>query len=184
MDLCERAADDPLPSQSTTDTRPGPELLPTDEPDHPVEEFRVEEILRVKNARGKGKRQALVKWAGYDQPQWQPLDNGVADPNNPTLYELREQLAEAQERNRHLLQDIDRVSGEGIALLGHPIDVLQEVSVPLLRLSELLAELVECRIIGVRDAKILHRHLIGAALLMQPAIRFPPDLRCLSRTLF
>jgi hypothetical protein len=38
------------------------------------EEYAVEEILAAKNARGRGGgRQVLVKWVGYDTPDWQPL---------------------------------------------------------------------------------------------------------------
>ena len=38
-------------------------------------EYEVEEILRVKNAVGKGKRQALVKWKGWKDPTWVPFEN-------------------------------------------------------------------------------------------------------------
>jgi transposase InsO family protein len=75
VELIERAADDPLPSQTSTDTRPGPVLVPSGEDGEEQEEFVVEEILAAKNARGRGKkRQVLVKWKGYDNPDWQPLE--------------------------------------------------------------------------------------------------------------
>jgi hypothetical protein len=60
VDLVERAATDPLPSQRLEDARPGPELAPVDT-NPSLHEYGVEEILRVKNARGRGKRKALVK---------------------------------------------------------------------------------------------------------------------------
>ncbi|KYK53946.1 hypothetical protein DCS_05895 [Drechmeria coniospora] len=75
VDLVERAATDPLPSQALTNTEPGP-LLVEDEDGVPQEEYIVEEILAAKNARGQGKRRnVLVKWAGHDQPTWEPLEN-------------------------------------------------------------------------------------------------------------
>ena len=41
------------------------------------EEYKVEEILYTRDkARNKGKgREILVKWAGYYQPTWEPLEN-------------------------------------------------------------------------------------------------------------
>ncbi|ODA82749.1 hypothetical protein RJ55_01258 [Drechmeria coniospora] len=75
VDLVERAATDPLPSQVLTNSEPGP-LLVEDEDGVPQDEYVVEEILAAKNARGRGKRRnVLVKWAGYDQPTWEPLEN-------------------------------------------------------------------------------------------------------------
>ena len=35
----------------------------------------MEEIFDVKNTRGRGKRQALVKWKGYLNPSWHPLED-------------------------------------------------------------------------------------------------------------
>jgi transposase InsO family protein len=73
VDLVERAATDPLPSQRLEDARPGPELAPVDT-DPGLHEYGVEEILRVKNARGRKKRKALVKWKGWLDPTWEPLE--------------------------------------------------------------------------------------------------------------
>jgi len=74
VELVERAAADPLPSQITTDTRLGPILIPAAEDEGDQEEYAVEEILAAKNARGRGGgRQVLVKWVGYNTPDWQPL---------------------------------------------------------------------------------------------------------------
>lgn len=78
VDLLERAASDPLPSQELQDSRPGPKLTWTDDEvgGQLIEEFEVEEILAVKNAPGRGqKRKAYVKWQGYFQPTWEPLEN-------------------------------------------------------------------------------------------------------------
>jgi transposase InsO family protein len=74
VDLVERAASDPLPSQRITDDRPGPQWILDEEDNSLREEYGVEAILSAKNARGRGnKRQVLVKWIGYDNPTWEPL---------------------------------------------------------------------------------------------------------------
>lgn len=73
VDLLERAANDPLPSQKLQDSRPGPTVTLENE-DATLDEWEVEEILCAKNARGKGKRQVLVKWKGYVNPTWHPLE--------------------------------------------------------------------------------------------------------------
>ncbi|KAI6622526.1 hypothetical protein MCOR07_011848 [Pyricularia oryzae] len=75
VELVERAASDPLPSQIRTDSRPDPELQPTEETGEPEEVWAVEAILAAKNRRGRGGgRQVLVKWQGYDNPTWEPLE--------------------------------------------------------------------------------------------------------------
>ena len=102
VDLLERAADDPLPTQSLDDSRPGP-VLELAEEDPTLSEWAVEEILDVKNARGRNKRQALVKWRGWLNPTWHPLEdfletealatfearNGNAQVNNGTVAAVR-----------------------------------------------------------------------------------------------
>jgi hypothetical protein len=62
-----RAGDDPLPSQVQDDTQP-PAIISEDTGE---EEWEVEKILDVRKE-GRG-QQALVKWAGYAQPTWEPL---------------------------------------------------------------------------------------------------------------
>ena len=74
VDLLERAADDPLPSQALIDNRPGP-ALELEEDDPALSEWVVEEILDAKNARGRGQRQVLVKWKGWLNPTWHPLND-------------------------------------------------------------------------------------------------------------
>ena len=74
VDLLERATEDPLPSQVLEDARPGP-VLQLEDSDPSLSEWVVEEILDVKNARGRGKRQALVKWKGYLNPLWYLLED-------------------------------------------------------------------------------------------------------------
>lgn len=77
VDLVQRAADDPLPSQRLADERPPPELVMTDADDD-LAEYQVEEILAAKNAPGRGSnRNVLVKWKGYVQPTWEPLESMV-----------------------------------------------------------------------------------------------------------
>jgi hypothetical protein len=75
VDLVERAASDPLPSQKVTDERPDPVMVMSEE-GVPQQEHRVEAILKARNARGKGKnRDVYVKWVGHDKPTWEPLEN-------------------------------------------------------------------------------------------------------------
>jgi len=73
-DLLRLASRDPLPGQECDDEQPEPELFETHE------EWQVEEVLCARTkAKGRGKeRQVLVKWAGYHDPTWEPLEN-VAD---------------------------------------------------------------------------------------------------------
>jgi hypothetical protein len=74
VELVERAADDPLPSQGKTDTQPPPVMVPQLEDGDLEPEYRVEEIVAARNARGRGnQRQVLVKWQGYDNLSWHPL---------------------------------------------------------------------------------------------------------------
>jgi predicted aspartyl protease/transposase InsO family protein len=72
IDLLQRAANDPLPSQYQDDTQPPPVLV-DDFDGEAQEEFRVESVLAARGQRGR--RQVLVKWEGYVQPTWEPLDN-------------------------------------------------------------------------------------------------------------
>lgn len=74
VDLVERAAEDPLPSQTLVDSRPGP-TLGLEEEDEDLREYDVEEVLKIANARGRNKKKVLVKWKGYVTPSWEPLEN-------------------------------------------------------------------------------------------------------------
>ncbi|KAM3548776.1 hypothetical protein ARSEF4850_009223 [Beauveria asiatica] len=74
VDLVERAANDPLPSQIRDDWAPEPILVDDGIGPTPVPEYQVEKILRARNRRGRGKaREVLVKWFGYRAPTWEPL---------------------------------------------------------------------------------------------------------------
>ena len=71
VSLLRMVATDPLPSQEQDDAQP---------PAIEVEgndEYGIEQILRCRNKRiGRGtRREALVKWAGYAVPTWEPLSN-------------------------------------------------------------------------------------------------------------
>lgn len=66
--LLQLAATDPLPSQVRTDNQPPPQLVDGEE------EYELEAILRERYVRrGRGRRKEyLVKWAGYQEPTWEP----------------------------------------------------------------------------------------------------------------
>ena len=78
-DLLRLASDDRLPGQESDDTQPDPVLIESHE------EYFVEEILCARNkAKNKGRgREVLVKWAGYHEPTWEPVeelsDNAAMD---------------------------------------------------------------------------------------------------------
>ena len=71
VELIKRAENDPLPSQIRDDNQNPPILNDLEEP-----EYEVESILRARIVRrGRGRlRQALVKWTGWVDPTWEPLD--------------------------------------------------------------------------------------------------------------
>ncbi|KAL5606185.1 uncharacterized protein BROUX77_003378 [Berkeleyomyces rouxiae] len=70
VDLLKRAPNNPLPSQETDDAQP-PHI---EENDYGEPEFLVEQILRSRRRRiGRGfRRELLVKWVGYAEPDWRP----------------------------------------------------------------------------------------------------------------
>ena len=72
ISLLRLAATDPLLSQVQDDSQPPPII--TEGQDN---EYGVEKILRCRTRRiGRGsRREALVKWVGYAEPDWQPLEN-------------------------------------------------------------------------------------------------------------
>jgi len=68
-DLLRLASTDPLPGQETDDSQPDPVLL------EGHSEWSVEEILCARDRkRGKG-REVLVKWHGYRDKTWEPLES-------------------------------------------------------------------------------------------------------------
>jgi transposase InsO family protein len=68
-DLLRLASRDPLPGQHTDDSQPDPVLYDGHD------EFGVEKILCARSKRrGKG-REVLVKWHGYRDRSWEPLEN-------------------------------------------------------------------------------------------------------------
>ena len=78
-DLLRLASRDPLPGQESDDKQPDPVLIESHE------EHFVEEILCARTKkRGRGqRREVLVKWAGYREPTWEPVeeltDNAAMD---------------------------------------------------------------------------------------------------------
>lgn len=68
-DLLRLAAQDPLPGQESDDSQPEPILL------EGHNEYIIEKILCArKKPQGKG-RKVLVKWYGYHETNWEPLEN-------------------------------------------------------------------------------------------------------------
>ena len=81
-DLLRPASRDPLPGQQSDDSQPDPVLIESHE------EYSVEEILCARQKRrGKG-RQVLVKWTGYHDPTWEPLEE-LTDTAAMDDFELR-----------------------------------------------------------------------------------------------
>lgn len=72
VELVKRAGTDPFPSQNRDDAQNPPLLDNLDEP-----EFEIESILRARTFnQGRRKiRQALVKWTGWADPTWEPLES-------------------------------------------------------------------------------------------------------------
>jgi hypothetical protein len=84
VDLIRPAATDPLPSQIVDDSQPPPLVIDGEL------EYQIEEILdhRVRRV-GRGTRtEVLVKWAGYAETTWEPLDS-VEDSEALDRYEGR-----------------------------------------------------------------------------------------------
>ena len=73
--LLRPAPDNPLPSQQLAHPRPPAVLIPNDDGNE-QEGWAVEDIFdeREIGRRGHGRRQVLVKWAGYPEPTWEPRD--------------------------------------------------------------------------------------------------------------
>lgn len=71
VELIKRAGNDPFPSQARDDAQNPPLSDDLDEP-----EYEIESILRARTIRrGRGTyRQALVKWIGWIEPTWEPID--------------------------------------------------------------------------------------------------------------
>ncbi|KAI0991381.1 hypothetical protein K3495_g16806 [Podosphaera aphanis] len=72
VELVKRVVNDPFPSQVQDDAQSPPVIDELGE-----SEYQVESILRARTAkRGRGTfRQALVKWAGWADPTWEPIDH-------------------------------------------------------------------------------------------------------------
>lgn len=82
VELVRPAASDPLPSQVVDDSEPPPVIVDGER------EFEVEAILDVRRRR-RGRRsrmEALVKWTGYPEPSWEPL-NEIQDVSALDDYE-------------------------------------------------------------------------------------------------
>ncbi|KAI0996920.1 hypothetical protein K3495_g11264 [Podosphaera aphanis] len=85
VELIKRAGTDPLPSQICDDTKNPPIIN-----DLENTEYEVESIIRARTiCRGRGSyRQALVKWLGWIEPTWEPVEN-LKDTEALTEFEKR-----------------------------------------------------------------------------------------------
>ena len=70
VELIRPAATDPLPSQIVDDTQPPPIEVDGEN------EWAIEEILQERTRRvgRKSQREVLVKWVGYAEPSWEPIE--------------------------------------------------------------------------------------------------------------
>ena len=98
VELLHRAATDPLPSQQVQDEQPPP-LIP--ETGDQEAEYEVEKILRAeRRRRGRGwRRIVLVKWRGYEEPNWEPrseLKETQALAEFESLYGTGDDVGEAE----------------------------------------------------------------------------------------
>jgi transposase InsO family protein len=90
--LLRPASQDPLPGQVSDDSQPDPVLMESHE------EHFVEEILCARNkarSRGKG-REILIKWAGYHEPSWEPIEEFE---DNAAMDEFEERYGHPQEND-------------------------------------------------------------------------------------
>ncbi|KAI0991627.1 hypothetical protein K3495_g16560 [Podosphaera aphanis] len=71
VELIKRAGSDPLPSQVRDDAQNPPVIDDLEDP-----EYEIDSILRARTVRrGRGTyRQALVKWVGWVDPTWEPIE--------------------------------------------------------------------------------------------------------------
>ena len=74
VELLHRASENPLPSQVVHDEQPPPVLPETDE--HEAE-YEVDKVLRAERRRHRNgwRRMVLVKWRGYEEPNWEPREH-------------------------------------------------------------------------------------------------------------
>lgn len=97
VDVLRRARSDPLPGQETTDPQPAP-LRDADGGD----EWKVGEILCARSKRrGRGwVREGLVRWIGYEEPTWEPVEN-LQDLEALDKYEERHGKIESNDGPLH-----------------------------------------------------------------------------------
>jgi hypothetical protein len=97
VDLVERAADNPLPSQKLADARPGPLWVQGDVDSGLEEYWEVERVVAARNASGRGRRRkVLVKWKGYENMTWEPLEELA---NTEALAAFEKEFGNARENN-------------------------------------------------------------------------------------
>lgn len=89
------ASTDPLPSQQRTDAQPEPQII-GDQAEYEVEKILGERVVQ----RGRGqKTEYLVKWVGYREPTWEPV-NALQDVAALDSYEAGERNVVTTNRRR------------------------------------------------------------------------------------
>jgi len=106
--LLRPAATDPLPSQRQDDDQPP--AISSDEDGNP--EWEIEEILRARTHKQgrRQRRQVLVKWKGYAQPTWEPLQ---AMRNTIALIEFERRWGNARYNDGPIITTRRRKGKEG-----------------------------------------------------------------------
>jgi len=102
------AFSDPLPSQPQDDDQPP--AISSDDDGNP--EWEIDEILRART-HGQGRRQqrqVLVKWTGYTQPTWEPLQ---ALKNTIALIEFERRWGDARRNDGPTVTTRRRRKGGG-----------------------------------------------------------------------
>lgn len=133
VDQLRRASDNPLPAHELHDEQPPPITTVDGE-----EEQYVEEILCARTVRiGKGSRRlVLVRWKGFADPAWEPLENLE---ETEALDKFEEKYGSAKSSDGPLQDCVTGSTLEGYWLRQYCMDILYE-SVLCNTISEMTSE--------------------------------------------